>query len=750
MPARKAPDSDEYEKYTAIPLNEDEYSKGLVTYKRDIIQYELDNSPLVNPVDPTDQSNGPEIHKRIDSLRDGITNPDSAHTGEDLTDLYRLYLDYKIDALQDPNGVDLLLVIDHSGTMNDSHWPGNEYRAPAVMSALNGENGIISKFLAANENNRWAAVGFKGPDGFRNYEFDLKNPWQPKENDPLSTTNAGQNGSDVLSPNGTSYEFTRSSANISLSNEGPLIQSNYTAGFWRAEQFLLNQAVREDGRKKVVVFITDGVPTLHIDGLNESLANAGTAAGSPYYREEYGGCPDKALTEFGYFVNDMTSNGYSFGGNNGNMEFYTIGLGALMQTEGGSDPEDPMSGSELLNGMLGIAYGQRVPANHFMTITDPTGSNDQSAAKKLSNDLRIILGLNHTFSDLVIKDDLSKYVDLYGLADAGSEAPAIMAAAKAKVTMTVPDPDDPDADPQVITLYENGAPLTAENAKFTNLDGDKVPIIQELQYNASTKTVSAVFDPEYKPAGDVTYTLSFDVKATDTAYTTYAASGYDHVGDKDTDFLGTDPANATSVDKDGFRSNDAAKATYVHNNNEEELVYKHPVIQVAAKADIVKIDESGAALEGAKFNLYDSGYDASKTIAENAGHLIEADLQSKKPTEPSGNDAVIRSGKLTKGTYYLVETEAPAGYNALTGPVKITVTESEGVLSMTAEIAGETVGADKLVRISNGVWKLSVQNSSGVELPSSGGPGTTWIYLLGSLLLLGSGILLAARRRTEN
>ena len=79
------------------------------------------------------------------------------------------------------------------------------------------------------------------------------------------------------------------------------------------------------------------------------------------------------------------------------------------------------------------------------------------------------------------------------------------------------------------------------------------------------------------------------------------------------------------------------------------------------------------------------------------------------------------------GTYYLVETETPGGYNTLPGPVKITVTESEGVLNMTAEIAGVSVG-DKLVKIEKyGVWKLSVQNTAGYELPASGGPGT-WIY----------------------
>ena len=42
-----------------------------------------------------------------------------------------------------------------------------------------------------------------------------------------------------------------------------------------------------------------------------------------------------------------------------------------------------------------------------------------------------------------------------------------------------------------------------------------------------------------------------------------------------------------------------------------------------------------------------------------------------------------------------------------------------------------------------------IANNPGVKLPESGGPGTTWIYLLGALLVLGTGILLAARWRTR-
>ena len=112
-----------------------------------------------------------------------------------------------------------------------------------------------------------------------------------------------------------------------------------------------------------------------------------------------------------------------------------------------------------------------------------------------------------------------------------------------------------------------------------------------------------------------------------------------------------------------------------------------------------------------------------------------------------GNDAVIRSGKLGEGTYYLVETEAPGGYIALPGPVKITVQSKNGILTMTAEIAGVSVGSDKLVKEKGyGVWKLSLQNTAGYELPSTGGSGTWHYLLLGGILSVFAGFLLRNRR----
>lgn len=91
---------------------------------------------------------------------------------------------------------------------------------------------------------------------------------------------------------------------------------------------------------------------------------------------------------------------------------------------------------------------------------------------------------------------------------------------------------------------------------------------------------------------------------------------------------------------------------------------------------------------------------------------------------------------LKAGTYYLKETKAPDGYNLLKKPVTITI-DSEGKIYVDG--SGEVNNGD-----------VRVQNNSGTLLPNTGGVGTTMIYLIGALLVLGSGVVLATKRRVKN
>lgn len=48
------------------------------------------------------------------------------------------------------------------------------------------------------------------------------------------------------------------------------------------------------------------------------------------------------------------------------------------------------------------------------------------------------------------------------------------------------------------------------------------------------------------------------------------------------------------------------------------------------------------------------------------------------------------------------------------------------------------------------ITQVDVENKSGKLLPDTGGAGTTMIYLVGALLVLGSGVVLASKRRSNS
>ena len=96
-----------------------------------------------------------------------------------------------------------------------------------------------------------------------------------------------------------------------------------------------------------------------------------------------------------------------------------------------------------------------------------------------------------------------------------------------------------------------------------------------------------------------------------------------------------------------------------------------------------------------------------------------------------------KSGKFTiqglgAGTYNLTETQQPAGYNKLSGPVKVEI-DTNGNVTVD--------GAD--------ANPVKVLNKTGTVLPSTGGAGTTMIYLIGGALVLGSGVVLVTKRRVK-
>ena len=164
-----------------------------------------------------------------------------------------------------------------------------------------------------------------------------------------------------------------------------------------------------------------------------------------------------------------------------------------------------------------------------------------------------------------------------------------------------------------------------------------------------------------------------------------------------------------------------------------------------------KVDAEKNPLEGAGFTLYKWVKVAEATDAE------EAKFDWVKVGEEITGGTEFKFEKLDEGKYKLVETTIPQGYNkaedvifvveselddedeALTGLV---VKDKDGtVISGTTDEAVFNIG-DKFANVST-----SVVNKSGVELPSTGGIGTTIFYVLGGILVLAAVVLLVTKKR---
>ena len=168
------------------------------------------------------------------------------------------------------------------------------------------------------------------------------------------------------------------------------------------------------------------------------------------------------------------------------------------------------------------------------------------------------------------------------------------------------------------------------------------------------------------------------------------------------------------------------------NPNELDLAYgenkttdKVKTTTYTYKFNIIKKDgETKTKLEGATFKLFDKNNNIIYV------ELIENNVYRVTTEE---NDVLINAGEATiegldADTYYLEEVTAPTGYNKLTSKVEVIISK---------------VGSNNTFSR----FTAEVLNYTGSQLPETGGIGTTLFLTLGSILVIGFGLLLVTKLR---
>lgn len=213
-------------------------------------------------------------------------------------------------------------------------------------------------------------------------------------------------------------------------------------------------------------------------------------------------------------------------------------------------------------------------------------------------------------------------------------------------------------------------------------------------------------------------------------------SGYTFVIEFKNEYIVTLPKNTVITVTYSAILNENAVVEGEGNPNVLDLAYgdtntpEKQTITYSYAFDVIKIDgKERTQLTGAEFRLYDTktGGNEIKVV------LVDATSNTYRVARANENGVTIKAGKATilgldAGTYYLEEVVAPTGYNKLTSRVEIIISK---------------INSDKTFSR----FSTNVENYTGSKLPETGGIGTTLFLTLGSILVIGFGLLLVTKLR---
>ena len=192
---------------------------------------------------------------------------------------------------------------------------------------------------------------------------------------------------------------------------------------------------------------------------------------------------------------------------------------------------------------------------------------------------------------------------------------------------------------------------------------------------------------------------------------------------------GTTEVNTKETNKVTF---DYSNYPYVENSHKQKTDTVD-VTTFAIKIDKYVKNDEDAKLANAKFDLYRTATQAEVIAgsAVNIPHTTENGIKLESDLVTDANGTATFAKYEANGTnydYYLVETRAPSDYNILDNAVKVNFTDTQ-------------------VEATAGVYTVKVPNSSGIQLPITGGTGTVIFTIIGIALMVGAVVLFVVSRK---
>lgn len=214
--------------------------------------------------------------------------------------------------------------------------------------------------------------------------------------------------------------------------------------------------------------------------------------------------------------------------------------------------------------------------------------------------------------------------------------------------------------------------------------------------------------------------------------------------DWSTEYVLDENGNPKTVDRNLM--NLFSRSTYISVTDEWETNIRvkkvdnanHDILLADVQFRLYTLDESGEKL----YYSWDATAETPLWLADAAQAL----------TVTTGKNGIADKdfAGLKDGEYYLEEAKPPNGYYKLDEAIKLTVKEAKLTLISEKPTDRQIAEADGGASDENGlyIYTVTVYNSTGFELPATGGSGTT-LYTIGGILLIALSLVFIYKEKGE-